>query len=437
MTESLLYILGIVAVALGIGFSIGLHELGHLIPAKMFGIKVPKYMIGFGPTLFSIQRGETQYGVKLIPLGGYITMIGMYPPAKPGKKRPKGFFGDMINSAREAGEDQVGPGDENRKFYQLPVLKRFTIMFGGPLMNLVLGTVLMVVALSGIGVVQRSMTVAEVSACVPATTASNSTCGPNDPASPAVAAGIKTGDKIVAIGGVSVTNWNLLLEDLSPGVAAQLTVLRDGQEIQLSITPVEALRPDVDPKTGSVLLDSEGQPILVPKPVLGVILASERQPVPLTDSLGASANGVLQVGGMILTLPQQLTDVAVSTFTGETRNPNGAISVVGIGQIAGEVASSESATLVDKISTGLLIISSLNFALFAFNMLPLLPLDGGHLAGGIYESGKRAIFRALKKPDPGPADTALLMPVTWVVFILLLFMSLLLITADFVNPINF
>ena len=437
MTETLLYILGILAVAVGIGFSIGLHELGHLIPAKIFGVKVPKYMIGFGPTLFSFRRGETEYGVKVIPLGGYITMIGMYPPAKPGKKRPKGFFGDMINSAREAGEDQVGPGDQNRKFYQLPVLKRITIMFGGPLMNLVLGTVLMVVALTGIGVVQRSMTVAEVSECVPATTAPNSTCGPSDPASPALAAGVKPGDKIIAIGGVSVTNWNLLLEDLSPGVASELTLLRDGKEIQLSITPVEALRPDVDPKSGSVIVDSEGQPVLVPKPVLGVILASERQPVPLSASLEASASGVAQVGAMILTLPQQLTDVAVSTFTGESRNPNGAVSVVGIGQIAGEVASSESASLIDKASTGLLIIASLNFALFAFNMLPLLPLDGGHIAGGVYESIKRGAYRVLRKPDPGPADTALLMPATWAVFILLIGMSLLLITADFINPIAF
>jgi membrane-associated protease RseP (regulator of RpoE activity) len=140
---------------------------------------------------------------------------------------------------------------------------------------------------------------------------------------------------------------------------------------------------------------------------------------------------------MILTLPQQLTDVALSTFTGEARNPNGAVSVVGIGQIAGEVASSESASLIDKASTGLLIIASLNFALFAFNMLPLLPLDGGHLAGGVYESIKRGAFRLLKKPDPGPADTALLMPATWVVFILLLGMSLLLITADLINPIAF
>jgi membrane-associated protease RseP (regulator of RpoE activity) len=317
------------------------------------------------------------------------------------------------------------------------VLKRITIMFGGPLMNLLLGTVLMVVALTGIGVVQRSMTVAEVSECVPATTASNLACGPNDPISPALAAGVKPGDKIIAIGGVSVTNWNLLLEDLSPGVAAELTVLRDDQEIKLSITPVEALRPDVDPKSGSVIVDSEGKPVLVPKPVLGVILASERQPVPLTASLEASASGVAQVGAMILTLPQQLTDVAVSTFTGETRNPNGAVSVVGIGQIAGEVASSESASLIDKASTGLLIIASLNFALFAFNMLPLLPLDGGHIAGGIYESIKRGAYRVLKKPDPGPADTALLMPATWAVFILLIGMSLLLITADFINPITF
>jgi membrane-associated protease RseP (regulator of RpoE activity) len=139
---------------------------------------------------------------------------------------------------------------------------------------------------------------------------------------------------------------------------------------------------------------------------------------------------------MIMTLPQQLTEVAISTFTGEERNPNGAVSVVGIAQISGTVASADQATFIDKFSTGLLILASLNFALFGFNMLPLLPLDGGHIAGGIYESLKRGLYRVLRKPAPGPADTALLMPVTWFVFILLMAMSALLIIADLVNPIS-
>jgi membrane-associated protease RseP (regulator of RpoE activity) len=136
-----------------------------------------------------------------------------------------------------------------------------------------------------------------------------------------------------------------------------------------------------------------------------------------------------------VTLPQQLTDVAVSTFTGQERNPNGAVSVVGIGQISGEISANDNIGIIDKLTVGLSILASLNFALFGFNMLPLLPLDGGHIAGGIYEWIKRGIFRVLRKPAPGPVDTALLMPATWFVFILLMAMSALLIIADLVNPI--
>ncbi|MEY3677251.1 MAG: hypothetical protein RL351_478, partial [Actinomycetota bacterium] len=104
MSETLWYVGGIVFVALGIGLSIGLHELGHLWPAKKFGIKVPTYAIGFGPTLFKIKRGETTYAIKLIPLGGYISMIGMYPPSKNPEPADvkRSFFADMIFSARNA-----------------------------------------------------------------------------------------------------------------------------------------------------------------------------------------------------------------------------------------------------------------------------------------------------------------------------------------------
>jgi membrane-associated protease RseP (regulator of RpoE activity) len=176
--------------------------------------------------------------------------------------------------------------------------------------------------------------------------------------------------------------------------------------------------------------------VLAERPVLGIVFDVERKPETVGAALAKSAWGVGQVGQMILTLPQQLTDVAVSTFTGQERNPNGAVSVVGIAQISGTIGSSESIDFLDKFATGLLILASLNFALFGFNMLPLLPLDGGHLAGGIYESLKRGAFKLLKKSNPGPVDTALLMPVTWVVFILLMAMSALLIIADLVNPIS-
>ena len=435
MNESLLYLLGILIVALGIGFSIGWHELGHLIPAKLFGVKVPKYMIGFGPTLFSKKIGETEYGLKLIPLGGYITMIGMYPPAKASKGAQRsGFFRDMIASARDAHSEFVEPGDENRMFYQLPVLKRMIIMFGGPVMNLILGTVLLIVALSGIGVSQVSTTVAEVSPCVPVTVTEQ--CTDDSKPSPALAAGLESGDKILAINGSSLVNWNDSAKLIKADAINKLSILKaDGSKAEVALKPETVERPVIE--NGAVKLDADGKQVLAPKPVLGIILASEVRPLSLGESISAAGQSVVQVSQMILNLPQQVAAVGQATFGSEERRSDGPVSIIGIGQIAGEVASSDSTSIQEKIQSQLGILASLNFALFAFNMLPLLPLDGGHVAGGFYEAIKKGIFRVLRKPNPGPADTALLMPLTWVVFIALMAMSALIIIADLVNPISF
>ena len=435
MSETLWYVGGIVFVAIGIGLSIGLHEMGHLWPAKKFGIKVPTYAIGFGPTLFKVTRGETTYAIKLIPLGGYITMIGMYPPGKTAQQveKKRSFFADMIFSARNAHSEHVTAADKNRMFYQLPVWKRMIIMFGGPFMNLVLGTILMIVVLSGFGTPQLSTKVAEVSKCV---SVSVEECVPGlDASAPALTAGIKPGDTLISINGKAISSTSDLSGNLVTGQTAQIELIRDGETMQVSVTPVEALRVKAD-ENGNAVVDAAGEPVMEMRPVIGVLFGTERQPQSILNSLERSAWSVGQVGQMIMTLPQQLTEVAISTFTGEERNPNGAVSVVGIAQISGTVASAEQATFIDKFSTGLLILASLNFALFGFNMLPLLPLDGGHIAGGVYESLKRGLYRVLRKPAPGPADTALLMPVTWFVFILLMAMSALLIIADLVNPIS-
>jgi len=131
---------------------------------------VTQYMIGFGKTLFSFRRGETEYGVKAIPLGGYISMIGMFPPGKEGgrgRNATTGFMQQMVQDARVASSETVSVGEEERTFYRLPVWKRIVIMFGGPFMNLVIGVVLFGVLLMGFGAPQSSTTLATVSQCVP------------------------------------------------------------------------------------------------------------------------------------------------------------------------------------------------------------------------------------------------------------------------------
>jgi membrane-associated protease RseP (regulator of RpoE activity) len=240
---------------------------------------------------------------------------------------------------------------------------------------------------------------------------------------------------LVSINGKAISSTMDLTGNLVTGQVAQIELLRNGETLNVSVTPVDALRIKAD-ENGNAVVDSAGEPVMEMRPVIGVLFGTERKPQSIASALERSAWSVGQVGQMIMTLPQQLTEVAISTFTGQERNPNGAVSVVGIAQISGTVASADEATFIDKFSTGLLILASLNFALFGFNMLPLLPLDGGHIAGGVYESLKRGLYRVLRKPAPGPADTALLMPVTWFVFILLMAMSALLIIADLVNPIS-
>jgi membrane-associated protease RseP (regulator of RpoE activity) len=429
VSETLWYLAGIVFILLGIGFSIGLHELGHLVPAKLFGVKVTKYMIGFGPTLYSKQIGETEYGIKGIPLGGYIAMLGMYPPSKK-EETKKGFFQDMITQARLAHSEHEGPGDANRKFYQLSVGKRIVVMLGGPFMNLVLGVLLTVIALSGFGIYQSSQTVQAVSICLEG----KDECDLAN-RTPAAIAGLEAKDKVLAVNGEEFTSWDRVREQLATGQVAEFLILRNGEELTIPLTATLQQRPSFD-SFGNPIRDESGEIIFTAQPFIGVVLEAERRPLGISDSLMASASNIYQIGQLILDLPVRVYEIAETTFTGSERDPNGPISIVGIGQIAGEVASSDQAGFVDKFATGIQILGSLNFALFVFNMIPLLPLDGGHVAGGIYESIKRSIFRLSGKKDPGPADTALLMPLTWGVFILLLGVSLVLIVADLVNPVS-
>jgi membrane-associated protease RseP (regulator of RpoE activity) len=430
VSETLWYLAGIIFIFLGIAFSIGLHELGHLIPAKAFGVKVTKYMIGFGPTLFSRKKGETEYGVKAIPLGGYIAMLGMYPPAKKPETKT-GFFAEMIAEARLAHSEEEKPKDKNRKFYQLPVGKRMIIMLGGPFMNLVLGVVLTVIALSGFGVYQSSLKIDAVSVCLDSTQTS---CSASEQ-TPAHIAGLMPGDEIISAAGKPVQDWVEFKDILSMSPTLDVEVKRAGKIVDLTVSAVIQQRPQFD-DLGSPILDRNGEAVTAPQPFLGVFLTPERVPVSVVTSLEASGKVMLQIGQLILQLPQKVFEVTASTLGYGERDPNGPISIVGIGAIAGEVAASEQTEFSDKLATGISILGSLNFALFVFNMLPLLPLDGGHVAGGVYESIKRGLYKVLGKKDPGPADTALLMPLTWVVFIALIAVSLLLIAADLINPIS-
>ena len=420
---------------IGLAISIGIHELGHLIPAKLFGVRVKQYMIGFGPTIWSRRRGETEYGIKAIPLGGYISMIGMFPPEKTGKKAR--LFQSSIEQARAEHLGEISEADKGREFYRLSVPKKLTVMLGGPLMNFFLGMVLIVSALSLIGSPQLSMTINQVLPCVQGS-GPQGECQAGDPQSPALAAGFEDGDTVTAVNGARVTNWDELIQrlDVQQGSAVAIEVDRAGIPTSLVVTPVWIERAVFDPETSQLARDENGDPVTELRPFLGVQLQSELRPMAISESFSMGIDATGSVFELVLQLPQNLAEVFASTFGPEERNPNGPISILGVAQISGEIAASDQASFEARLASGLLIMGSLNFALFVFNLIPLLPLDGGHVAGALYEGAKRRTMKAIGRQDPGPVDTAKMIPAAYAVWALLMGTGLLLIIADIVNPIS-
>lgn len=437
MNEILLYIVGVLVLVLCLLLSVGLHEFGHLIPAKLFGVRVPHWAIGFGPKLFAKKIGETEYSIRAIPLGGFITLIGMYPPAKPGTDDTKRWFSSTIISARNAHKEHEQPGDENRKFYQLSAWKRIVVMFGGPVTNLILGVVLITTALSGFGIDQRVNVFETVVACEAQMLDDEATCDAQSVVTPAALAGLKSGDKLVSVDSKTVT----LTEDaLAPIVELPLTqhsivVERSGQQLELSVTASQTALPYYD-ANGNVALNTDGTQALKTRPYIGVQFAHQRVGAPLEQSIGRAFVMTGDTLGMIVQFPQQVYASISALFTGEERNPSGAVSIIGVGQAAGSITANANSTLADRIYMNLFLIGSLNLALFAFNMIPLPPLDGGHIAGGIYEYLKRGVFRLLGKKDPGYADTALLAPLATAMFFVLLAAGLAMMIVDLVNPLK-
>ncbi|PRY18575.1 M50 family metallopeptidase [Kineococcus rhizosphaerae] len=437
MSTVLLWVVGILAAAIGVAISIALHEVGHLLPAKRFGVRVTQYMVGFGPTLWSRRRGETEYGVKAIPLGGYIRMIGMFPPGPDGRLRASstGRWALMAEEARQASFVEVGPGEEHRAFYRQAVGKRILIMLGGPLVNLVLGFVLMGVALSGIGLpTGSSTTVGVVQQCVLPADTTATTCPADATPTPGAAAGLRPGDRFVSFDGQPVTGWVQLSNRIrdAGGREVTLVVERDGRQVTLTATPLLTQRP---------VLDADGRPTngTVEAGFLGVSPTAALERVPVSEVPGIVGQQLQGTAGIVLNLPQRLYGVAQAAFGTQQRDPNGPIGIVGIGRLAGELnaeASLSGDAFAERAGRIVSLLASLNIALFVFNMIPLLPFDGGHIAGALWEVVKKALFRVRRRPDPGPVDVAKAMPLAYGVSILLVGMSVLLLYADIVRPVT-
>lgn len=443
----LLFALGVLVIAAGLALSIALHEIGHLVPAKLFGVRVTQYMIGFGPTVVSRTRGETEYGLKAIPLGGYIRMIGMYPPHK---GEPEGTIREdstgLLQQMTEMSEDakayesaQYGPEDAHRTFVALSVPKKLVVMLGGPTMNLLISVLLMVVLVSGIGLPSVTPTVQSVSECVvPADAPADVSCEGQPPA-PALEAGIRPGDVLREIDGAPITRW----EDVTEAVRAaddrtiEVVVERDGREIPLEATLVIDARPVLD-QDGAAVRDADGRLVTEEVGFLGVAGTPDLVPQSPTEVPAMAWDAFVRTGQIVVTLPVRLYEVAQAAFGSAERDPDGPLGVVGVSRLAGEVASADEPgfELREKVGTMISMLASLNMALFVFNLVPLLPLDGGHVAGALLEGIRRRIARLRVRPDPGPVDMSRMLPLTNAVALVFIVMTLLLLYADIVKPIT-
>jgi membrane-associated protease RseP (regulator of RpoE activity) len=445
----MMYLLGVLFIALGISVSIALHEVGHLLPAKKFGVKVTQYMVGFGPTVWSRKRGETEYGLKAVPLGGYIRMIGMFPP-KPGtdpsmlRSSSTGRFSQLMDQARAESMEQVKPGDEDRVFYKLTAPRKLVVMLGGPTMNLLIAVVLLGGIFTLNGIQQTTSRVSAVSQCVQTVQANGKTpaaCSPSDPQAPANVAGIRPGDRIISLAGQPVRSWDDVRDLVRPSGGKQINVVveRDGKDVALTATPILTDLPRFDAE-GKPVVGPDGKALTDRVGFMGFSPTWElvKQPVAAVPALiGAQIAGTASI---VLRIPEKLGGIAQAAFGDGVRDPNGPMSVVGVGRVAGEAADGQLAGLIGSGTSTfvflLSLIASLNIALFVFNMIPLLPLDGGHAAGALWEGLKRQVARLRGRPNPGYVDVAKALPVAYAMSIALIGMSVLLIYADVVKPIK-
>jgi membrane-associated protease RseP (regulator of RpoE activity) len=389
---SLYGLLGAIAFIVALLFSVVLHEAGHLLTAKRFGMKATQFFVGFGATLWSTRRGETEYGVKAVPLGGFVKIVG-YTPL-----------------------ENVAPADEPRAFYRQPAVRRAVVIVAGVMTNLALAFVLLLVLAAGIGIPSGDATtvVRHVSPCV----TSRDVCTGRDPVSPSKKAGLRARDRVVSWSGHPVRDWSELsaaIRHTEPGLTVPVVVERRGTTLTLSATVANLGR------SGYFGLE----------------------PVPRTHRLGpVGAMGwagrfmgdmTVSMGGVVADIPH-----AVPKLFGHDRagTPGGqAGSIVGGAEASGQVFSS-SDTWRDKFVSFILLIASLNLFVGLLNLVPLLPLDGGHLAVVGYERLKVLVFRIRGRPEPGPVDMTKLMPLTYVAVTVLVGLGVLLILADVLNPLK-
>ncbi|SDB91174.1 RIP metalloprotease RseP [Raineyella antarctica] len=429
--ETVWYLLGAVVFFALIMVSIALHEVGHLIPAKLFGVKVTEYFVGFGRTLWKRRIGSTDYGVKALPLGGYVRLVGMYPPA-PGDNHVRASgtnaLQQIAEDARAYEWEEITPEDDGKLLFQKPVWQRIVIMSGGVAMNLLLAFLLLLGVTAGAGVARPTLAVASVPECVIPANRADRHCGPGDPKTPAYEMGLKPGDVLVSFNGQRLQDWDqvsgLIRANLS--APATLVVQRDGQQVPLPTVPTVT--------TGVPSRLDPGRNIEAG--FLGVTPKVEVQrggPVAVGKDMWTMSK---QSAYALLRFPVKVWRTGVDMVTGRPRDVYGPVSVVGASRVAGEIVTTNLLTSGSKVAVVAQLLGSVNLFLALFNIVPLPPLDGGHVAGAIWDGVRRTIARLRRRAMPPPFDTAKLLPISWAVTALFIVSGAVLIIADLINPIR-
>jgi membrane-associated protease RseP (regulator of RpoE activity) len=393
--------------ALGICLSVALHEAGHMWAAKAFGMKVRRYFIGFGPKIWSFRRGETEYGLKAIPAGGFCDIAGM------------------------TALDEVTPDEEPRAMWRYPTWKRFVVMVMGSVTHFILGFIILYLLAATMGLPNVAGTpVISGTDCAAATqdpkTFEYAECGPNDPA-PARDAGLLAGDEIISIDGKATPTWTDVVARVQKlSGEHEFVVLRDGAErtITIDIPTVQRVAPDSTAGADDNKLVEVGAIGVTSTPTYQYTAVSA-----VGGSLEFTGEMFVRVWQGLMAFPEKIPKV-IEAIGGGERDPDTPVSVVGASIIGGDAVEAGVWELF------LLLLATLNFFVGVFNLLPLLPLDGGHIAVLFYEKIRDWLRKLRGKPAGGPVDYTKLSAVTMVFIFIGGAVMLLTITADIVNPIR-
>jgi membrane-associated protease RseP (regulator of RpoE activity) len=373
--------LGILAFVVALLLSVMFHELGHFLTARKFGMRVSEFFVGFGKRLWSITRGETEYGIKAIPAGGYCRIEGMTPV------------------------DVMPAGEEGRAFVKASSGKKLIVLGAGSTAHFILGFLLIFSIFFGIGYTTITPVIAQIA-----------------PGSVAESSGFKAGDEIYSINGKRVTAWATDAKQIgeSKGSAMRFVVLRNGEKVSITAAPV---------------YNSEAK-----RYMLGVItaLGTERDGFTksITEASRATVTLTKESAKSLVAIPSKVPELFRQTFMHEKRDPNGLVGVVGAARASGQAVGSDKLTNNERLATFILLVASLNIFVGLFNLLPILPLDGGHMAVAIADEVLALFAKIRRKPRPAPIDVNVLTPITGVVVVLLGILTLLLVVADIINPVS-